>query len=383
MKKGLKASLLLASTLLLVACGSNESTEDTSGNKEAETTESVATPQTEGDVTTPEVGSNYEYVTADYESATDDQVNVFKDYLVGQSKAEDRTITQTSYLGIPKSEAREDEEYLIKNFGELVGDMHLVTTGESIKTVKGDDEENKSKKLYVGEAYVEEHIKKVGDKIYTNADSLLTLPHALLTDTPNLVNVLATEVEPGLAERLKVFEDKYEGEWLEEDAQYELNLNNIHTAYFSTLSQYLEDMGASLDFKVNDNKLYIELDPSNATDFETLLAGSGAYIDILFLDNGSSYIVEFDLESKLFSVVRPDSESDRTVKASIEVGPTDNTISVPSETETISDYEAYNKDFTEMIAIIPLEEDEQALESEQVSGPINTEVVEDEASDTE
>lgn len=371
MNKGLKASLLLASTLLLVACGSNEATEEPK-TEEPAVTESNQKPETQEEI--PEVSSNYVYRTADFDVATTEQIKTFKDFIGSQVADEERVITQTNYLEVPESDARETEGDLLTGFGTLEDGVHLVETGNTNKIINGTSEEVHSKTLYLGEANIEEHMKLVDGKIYTSADSIMTLPKSLLGGTPNLTELLKTEVEPGLEGRLPDFEAKYAGKWLVEDATYDLFLNESHIAYFTTLYSYLEDTLDTEQIKVNDGKLYIELDPNNATDFETLVAGNGGYIDILYLDNGTSYIIEFDLETKQFSVIRPDSESVRTIKATLDIAPVTeaNNIIAPSPTELVLDVDTYNDEYTEMFGIIQIET-EQVPEQDAVEGPVNTE----------
>lgn len=352
MNKRLKAGLLLASSLFLVACSSNESEQSV----ESEATESTTTQESGTTATTDPDSSNYVYKTGDFEVASDEQVTKFKEFVTSQSEAGDRQVIQHNVLQVPKSDLRDDEVEMAEAFGTKTDEGYDITTAHVVKTMVGDAEEVYAETLYLGEANVVEQVKQVDGVVYTSIDGLITLPEALLSDTPNIKEVLEEQVEEGLADRLEAFKAKYEGKWIGEQLEYSLHLNDAYTGYYSGLAKYLDTAVEANQYKVNQNKLYLELDPVQALDFETVIAETGGMIDILYLDNDTSYIIEFDLDSQSLSVYRPDSESDRQIKATLTLSKDDLSITAPGEDDTLTDLEAFTADYEEMFKFKQIEE---------------------------
>lgn len=367
MNKQLKAGLLLASAFLLVACGSNEPEQPV----ESEPTESTTVQESETTNAEP-TPSNYVYKTGDFEVASDEQVNQFKEFVTSQSELVDRQVTQHNVLQIPESDLREDEDTMIEKFGTTTEEGYDVTTAHVVKTMAGDAEEVYSETLYLGEANILEHVKQVGGGVYTSVDGLMTLPEALLSDTPNIKQVIEEQVEDGLAERLETFKDKYKGTWIGEQIDYSLHLNDTYTGYYKGLANYLDTAVEADQYKVDQNKLYLELDPVQALDLETVIAEEGGMIDILYLDNDTSYIIEFDLDSQSFSVYRPDSVTERQIKATLTLSNDELNIVAPSDAETITDIDAYSSDYEAMFKFKQVEE-ESTTPIEAVEGPVNPE----------
>lgn len=348
MNKGMKAGILLAGAVLFLAWGINETQKETVQEE----------PGIE------EVAGNYVYSTEWFGGATEAQVKKLKDFVSGQSQEEDRVITRRTYIGISESEAREDVELLLDGFviletGNYLVDEegnYLVGTGSTVKTVKGNTEEIKDKSLYLGGAYIETHRKKIDGSEYVSVETSLAYPKALSKGAIETNSFLGSYYElEGLAGRVAEFGDKYGGKWFEdESAEYELTVSKEHTDYFNKLSSYLEGNVGLGRYKVKDNKIYIELDATNVSDFETFLEESDDVLGMQYVSNGSvnyiRYIIEFDLETKLFGVIKAyTEEEDMIEKTTLTIKQNGVKIDKLNAEDIVSDMDTYSEDYKVMI----------------------------------